>query len=229
MGFLGFLKPKRKEKGSEHAVSQQLPPLPTDSEFYSELPNLPEAPELSGIPDIDLPQPMKGFDEPEEKPMRRPQMQRPAPVPQPDFKEEWLKSQDYLPKEKQDELPELPPVPKMTAADWSTPSAQQKNEPWLNIPSEMPELKPFQPSEEREESYDAPKEGGTISRNNAFFLNSDDFRMVRNNLDKIAKTQKKHHMLTDLKKEEGGNYDRINSLTEEMQRKLMHIDRTLFE
>lgn len=219
MGFLNFLKPKGKKTGAEEpAASQQLPPLPSESEFYSELPTLPEAPEMPGLPEIDLPQPMKGmedFELPDEPSMRqRPQM-LPSNSPRAEkFKEEWMKSQD-------EKLPELPKM--------STPE-ESKAKPWLNIPSEVPELKPFQQQPgEKEESHGLPGTGKLISRNNSFFLEAEDFRTIRSNLEKIAKGQKKHHILTELKKEEGDHYDHINSLTEEMQRKLMHIDRTLFD
>ena len=49
------------------------------------------------------------------------------------------------------------------------------------------------------------------------------------NLDGVVKLQKRHHKLTELKKEENQHYEQANLLFEDIQRKLMFIDRTLFE
>lgn len=219
MGFLNFLKPKKK---AEAAPAQGLPPMPSDAELYSELPNLPEAPEATGLPELELPQPPKGFEDlelPEEK--KGAELPESVYMPGQDekFNPQWLKSQEYESKLKpQLSFPELP-----------SPKPELEPKSWLNIPAEVPDLKAFPPEENHEDFASKLSEGKLISRNNSFFLKAEDFRMARDGLDKIARIQKKHHNLTLIKKEENAHYERINSITEEIQRKLMHIDRTLFD
>lgn len=213
MGFLNFLKPKKGRKAESAPMDVPLPPSASEPDLYSELPNLPDAPELSGLPEIELPQPLKGLED-----LEIPERQEPEPAEGAEEKLLLPKWQGAAQEAKLPELPKLPPEEKS--------GDEEKHEPWLKIPAEIPELRPYtsEPAGEHEATS-----GRLISQNNAFFLKADDFRMVRDNLDKLAKAQRKHHSLTDLKKEENEQYDRINALAEEIQRKLMHIDRTLFD
>ena len=94
-----------------------------------------------------------------------------------------------------------------------------------DIPSEVPELKPFEPKQKSESDFGE----GLISHGGSHYLSSFDFRMVTDSFDDITKTQKKHHKLTEIKKEENQHYEEINVLFEDLQRRLMLIDRTLFE
>ena len=226
MGFLGFLKPKKGMKGAEQSVSQQLPPLPSESDFYSELPTLPEAPEMPELPEIELPQPTKDMEDLSEE-LAMPQNSSKYSTTTEKTNEKWLKSPEDMPEETKVQNSQAESA-QFYQAD-KKPTSEP--EPWLNIPSEVPELKPFQqPEEHEEESFGSQSETGhLISKDNAFFLRAEDFRMVRSNLDKIVKANKKHHTLTDLKKEEGAHYERIDTLSDEMQRKLTHIDKTLFD
>ncbi|MBI3036381.1 hypothetical protein HYY73_01305 [Candidatus Woesearchaeota archaeon] len=220
MGILDFLKPK---KGKMPDISmpadqnmQGFPQLPNEQELYSELPNLPEAPEASGLPEIELPQ-LKGlgeFDFPKEidEDMTK-------------KKGEMLKEEESLfpnwpqtPKRAEIKLPERPKLPSA-----ETEEPMEKETSWKRTPAEVPLAIPFMPEQKTGIG------GKLITHNNEFFLKAEDFRMARNNLDIISKTQKKHHRLTEIRKEETVQYDNINSSVEEMQRKLMHIDKTLFE
>ncbi len=209
MGFLKFLKPKKGSQKATGIQSKEFPPLPSEHELYSELPNLPEAPETSGMPEIELPQQMKELEE----------LDLPDIKPNSDSNDKWKPSQ--MPDLKNIEIPELPKLKKDDIKE-------DRVSAWLNIPAEVPELKPFKEEGEAQpvtQSFSA----GLVSQNNSFFLRAEDYRMVRESLDRIARSQKKHHRITELKKEENEHYEKINMLTEEMQRKLMHIDRTLFE
>ena len=221
MGFLDFLKPKKGKRADISMPADQnmqgLPPMPNEQELYSELPNLPEAPEASGLPEIELPQ-LKGlgeFDFPKE------------------MDEDMAKKEEGMPKEKEESLfPNWPQMPKRAEMKFQdlpklpsmiTEEPMEKETPWTMTPAEVPAAMPFMPEQKTGIG------GKLITHNNEFFLKAEDFRMVRNNLDSISKTQKKHHRLTEIRKEETIQYDNINSSVEDMQRKLMHIDKTLFE
>lgn len=245
MGFLNFLKPKKGLKGVEHlaAASQsaQLPPMPTDSELYSELPNLPEAPETSGLPEIELPEPLKGLesfdatvngeeggrgderefgDEDEEG---EAEASRKATVPQPllpNWPELGKPFGRPFGKQFEEKLPEVPEMPELKFEE--EPQAETELQ---NIPSEVPELKPFEPRQKGESEFSE----GLISQGGSHYLSSTDFRMVTDSFDSIIKTQKKHHNLTEIRKEENQHYEQINVLFEDIQRRLMLIDKTLFE
>ena len=219
MGFLDFLKPKKKERGAGPAMSQQLPPLPTDSEFYSELPNLPEAPESSGIPDIDLPPPMKGFEDfslPE-----APSMSPQAPADDEDADNQSAPLLPNWPETVKPAEGDLPELPKAPAGEGGEISEEQPA--WFSFDKSGQETKPVL------QESDVEEHGKLISINNNFFMKAYDFRRVRDNFDYILRTQKKHHRLTDIKKEENAEYEKMNSLVEDIQRKLMQIDKTLFE
>ncbi len=270
MGFLNFLKPKKGLKGAELLAaapqSTQLPPLPTDSELYSELPNLPEAPETSGLSEIELPEPLKGLegfdvtgtgeekrfgeeDEAGENPNRakhdwaQSQIERSSIAhsavggiaPKGDLGEaeaskETATPQPLLPnwpelgkpfgKQFEEKLPELPEMPELKFEE--EPQAETELQ---NIPSEVPELKPFEPEQKGESEFSE----GLISHGGSHYLSSTEFRMVTDGFDSIIKTQKKHHNLTEIRKEENQHYEQINVLFEDIQRRLMLIDKTLFE
>ncbi len=206
MGFLDFLKAKKGQKKEEFESSanfEQLPPLSTENELYSELPNLPEAPETPGLPEIELPPPLKGlgdFDFPEG--MGGETGKKPALAETPEANAQYNPNR-YKPSEEQ-------LIPK-----W--PKAAELKLPELPAPElKMPEPHPDAWS-------------GLISHRNNFFLTAEDFRMIENSIDAIIRIQKKHHRLTDIKKEENSHYEHVSFAIEEMQRKLMHVDRTLFE
>lgn len=235
LGFLNFLKakkgPKKEETPESSANFEQLPPLSTESELYSELPNLPEAPETPGFPEIELPPPLKGlgdFDFPEgmggetgKEPTQRFAEIKPAShrgieplIP------EW-------PKAAEPKLPDLPAMPEA-----------QEEKPWENTPANVPELQlqigsgrlqippsGIVPVPEPKHNFG----GNLISHKNSFFLKADDFRMISEDIDTIIRSQKKHHKLTDIKKEENAQFERMSFIIEDAQRKLMHVDRTLFE
>ena len=223
MGFLNFLKLKKSQKSAqpEHDMlfSRPQPETSNEPELYSELPNLPEAPESSGIPDIDLPPPMKGFEDfslPE-----APSMSQQAPA---DDEDADTQSAPLLPnwpesaKPAEGDLPELPKTPAREEGDIT-----EEQPSWFGSQQTTPETKPVLEESEIEEH------GKLISINNNFFMKAYDFRRVRDNFDYILRTQKKHHRLTDIKKEENLEYERMNALVEDIQRKLMQIDKTLFE
>ena len=227
MGFMNFLKPKKGVKAGQMQAGMpdmsQLPPLPSDNELYSELPNLPEAPEMSGLPEIELPTPMKGMsdfdmpDMPQDVSMDRSQPLPPLPpMPQP------ARAQPLMPnwpgetpkKDAQlDTLPELPRIP-----TWNDKADRAEDKPidWLNLPKEAPEQQMEQESK-------------LIRHENGHFLEAKDFQVVTNSLDEISRTPKKHHRLTELRKEESQYYDQLNELAEDLQRTLMHIDRSMFD
>ena len=219
MGFLDFLKPKKGKRTDTSMPAdkniQGFPPLPNEQELYSELPNLPEAPEASGLPEIELPQ-LKGlgeFDFPKE------------------IDDDMKKKEEDMPKEEESLFPNWPQMPKRAEMKFpelpklqamETEEPMEKETPWTMTPAEVPAAMQFMPEQ-------TDTGGKFITYNNEFFLKAEDFRMVRNNLDSISKTQKKHHKLTEIRKEETIQYDNINSSVEDMQRKLMRIDKTLFE
>ena len=213
MGFLNFLKPKKGQKADE-MPTDQLPPLSGGPELYSELPTLPEAPEMPNLPEIEFPQPLRGFEEPEKAEAR----ERPQPY---QTSTETVPLMPDWPKMGQQETEKMPELPKFTQKDIVEDSPAK----WLNIPPEVPQLKPFNPKPD----YNESPISRLVAQNNSFFLRAEDFRMVQESFDKMLKVQKKHHSLTEIKKEENAQYERINALTEEVQRKLTHIDRTLFE
>ena len=228
MGFLDFLKAKKGSKKEESFESsanfEQLPPLSTENELYSELPNLPEAPETQGLPEIELPPPLKGlgdFDFPEgmggetgKKPSQR-FAEMPRAMPQYNPNQNMPAVEPLIPewpKVAEPKLPELPAMHEYT-----------EEKPWDRIPAEVPEL-------QLPETEPQPGFGGSlISHKNSFFLKSNDFRRVRDDIDTIIRVQKKHHKLTDIKKEENAQFEHMSFIIEDAQRKLMHVDRTLFE
>ncbi len=224
MGFFNFLKAKKGPKQEEMPGLQEgfgrLPPLSSESELYSELPNLPEAPETSGLPEIELPPPLKGLgdlDFPEGLgnnsghefgTIQPPKDYRQGRAPVEPLIPSWPKSEET--KLQNGIVPDLP----------SMPEAPEKK-PWENTtPADVPELMLPEPK---------PNIGNLISHKNSFFLKAEDFRMVRDNIEAVIKAQKKHHRLTDIKKEENAHFEQISAIIEDAQRKLMHIDRTLFE
>ncbi len=243
MGFLNFLKLKKGSKGTEHLApafhSAQLPPLPTDRELYSELPNLPEAPETSGLSEIELPEPLKGFEsfdlagtgeegglgkengfgDAGEASKKKAESSRETPAPSP-LLPNWPQPGKPLGKQFAEKLPEIPQTPEIKLEE--SPQAETESP---NIPSEVPEIKPFEPRQKGESRFS----GGLISYGGTQYLSAYDFRVVMDSFANIIKTQKKHHNLTEIKKEEHQHYEQINVLFEDLQRKLMLIDRTLFE
>ena len=226
MGFLNFLKPKKAQKSG--LTQQDMPfslPQPENSnepEFYSELPNLPEAPETSAIPDIDLPPPMKGFKDfslPEapagmdQEPQAHDDDTKPVGGPSP-----LLPNWPEPAKPAEGDLPELPKQPATGEGELT-----EEQPAWFSFQQSGWESKPVLQESETEEH------GKLISINNNFFMRAYDFRRVKDNLEYIIRTQKKHHRLTDIKKDENAEYDKMNALVEDIQRKLMQIDKTLFE
>lgn len=226
MGFLDFLKAKKGGKKEEHLGTaqdfQQLPPLPNDSEMYSELPNLPEAPETAGLPEIELPPPLKGlegFDFPEgmgEEAGKRPS-QKFAEITSPGSR---YKTASAANRGIEPLIPEWP-----RAAEAKLPALPEASEekPWENTPLDVPELR--MPEPEHQPGFG----GGLVSHKNGFFLKAEDYRMVKDDIDAMIRVQKKHHRLTDIKKEENSQYEQMSIMIEDVQRKLMHVDRTLFE
>ncbi len=219
LGFLNFLKPKKSQETKEDLSfgnMGNISPVPqtgqsqmqNESELYSELPNLPEAPDTLGLPEIELPPPLKenldysAFGEAKGAP-----------------KEETVKQDDSV-------RPLLPNWPKMRHEDINLPEVPDifsgiDNET-ENLPAVLPDIKPYVPGAEG-------GGGKLVSHNNNFFLKSEDFKLIKNNLDAATGTQKKHHKLTEIRKEENQQYEKMNALVEDMQRKLTHIDRALFE
>ncbi|MBI2176015.1 hypothetical protein HYU40_01535 [Candidatus Woesearchaeota archaeon] len=233
MDFLKAKKGQKKEEFESQANFEQLPPLPTENELYSELPNLPEAPETSGFPEIELPPPLKGlggFDFLPEGTGTKPPHE--SSEIQPAIKhDQYIPNVEPLipawPKAEEPKLPDLPAMPE---------SPEGKS--WENVPAEVPELQ-MQIGSSRlhiphsgiaPEAEPKPGLGGSlISHKNSFFLKSDDFRTVKNDIEDIIRIQKKHHKLTDIKKEENAQFEHMSIIIEDAQRKLMHLDRTLFE
>lgn len=222
MGFLNFLKLKKGQKAEmsmpKGQNTQGPPPMPNEQELYSELPNLPEAPEASGLPEIELPQ-LKGLGEldfPEE--IDENMTKKEEGMPKEKGEESLFPNWPQMPKRAEIKLPELPKLPFT-----GTKESMKKETPWAMTPAEVPAVMPFRPEQKTGIG------GKLVTHNNEFFLKAEDFRTVGNNLDSITKTQKKHHRLTEIRKEETIQYDNINAYIEDMQRKLMHIDKTLFE
>ena len=223
MGFFDILKPKKAQKieqpQPDTSFSQPQQQNSNEPELYSELPNLPEAPETSSIPDIDLPPPMKGFEDfslPE-----APSMRPGSPVDEDDGDNQ---SKPLLPNWPESARPaegDLPELPKAPAAEDTELTEEQQT--WFGFDKNGQDTKPVLQESEIEEH------GKLISINNSFFMKAYDFRRVRDNFDYILRTQKKHHRLTDIKKDENLEYDKMNALVEDIQRKLMQIDKTLFE
>lgn len=220
LGFLSFLKAKKggkKEEFESQASFGQLPPLSSESELYSELPSLPEAPETPGLPEIELPPPLKGLgdlDFPEGAGMAPAQETAEAKPAAKYGRYEplmpaWPKPEE--PKPQSGIVPDLPAMPEA-----------QEEKPWENAPAEVPEL---QMRIGPEQDF----KGSLVSHKNSFFLKSDDFRTVKSDIDDIIRAQKKHHKLTDIKKEENAQFEHMSAIIEDAQRKLMHLDRTLFE
>ena len=225
MGFFDILKPKKAQKSNQTqpdmSFSQPQQQSSNEPELYSELPNLPEAPETSSIPDIDLPPPMKGFEDfslPEAPNMgQEPQSHDDdiAPVGGPSpLLPNWPESA----RPAEGDLPELPKAPASGEGEFS-----EEQPAWFSFQQNGQDTKPVLQESEIEEH------GKLISINNSFFMKAYDFRRVRDNFDYILRTQKKHHRLTDIKKDENLEYDKMNALVEDIQRKLMQIDKTLFE
>ena len=221
MGFLNFLKPNKAQKGSKPQLampSQQAQESQSNEpELYSELPNLPEAPESANAPEISLPQ-MQGFEDFSlpEAPLDANQEEQktdtgsntgeaPAPL-LPDWPDTG--------KPEGSELPEMP----------KTPSEGEAEQPsWFSFQQTSQETAPAMKGTEGEEH------GKLISINNSFFMKANDYRRVKDSFEHILRMQKKHHRLTDIKKEESVEYDKMNVVVEDIQRKLMQVDKTLFE
>lgn len=230
------MKPKKGGKGADILPDSQLPPLPSEPELYSELPSLPEAPETAGLPEIELPPPIKGLDEfelpdlemtgkePSGKQAQPPELQKgllPG-MAEKSSAEPLLPNWPGIPgKQKETGLPELPDLPQFSMKDVKEGTTEQ--EPHIEIPDNVPNVKPFTPEPKRE------MVSGLVNFGSGFYLNAQDFGIVMDNLDGVVKLQKRHHKLTELKKEENQHYEQANLLFEDIQRKLMFIDRTLFE
>ena len=221
MGFLNFLKPKKVQKSDqpqlEMPFQQPQGGQSNGPELYSELPNLPEAPESANVPEIALPQ-MQGFEDfslPEAPLGANPEAQKPdenskareAPAP---LLPDWPDTG----KTEGNELPELAKTPT---------GGENEQPPWFSFQQASQETKPILKETETEER------GKLININNSFFMKANDYRRVKDSFEHILRMQKKHHRLTDIKKEENVEYDKMNALVEDIQRKLMQVDKTLFE
>ena len=241
MGFLNFLKPKKGQKGTERLAaalqSTQLPPLPADNDLYSELPNLPEAPETSGLPEIELPAPLKGlesydvtetgeeaelgeegeFGQEGEAAKKEAEIGKETAAP---LLPNWPGIGKPFEKRFEEKFPEVPELPDIK---FEEEPGEETELP--DIPSEVPSLRPFEPKQKNESGFGE----GLISHGGSHYLSSFDFRTIIDSFDGITKMQKKHHKLTEIKKEENQNYEEIDVLFEDLQRRLMLIGRTLFE
>ena len=219
MGFFNFLKAKKAQKNEEQLDTgqgfEQLPPLPLENELYSELPNLPEAPETPGLPELDLPQPLKGlgeFDFQEGIGEEAEKKMMPA-LPSAGDRQRQQPIEPLIPEWPKPAATKMPEMPAMV---------EHTNEnPW-GIPKEVPELNMPEPGPRQGEG------GHSINKNN-FFLRSEDFKMIVEDIDTIVRVQKKHHKLNGIKKDENAQYEHMSFLIEDAQRKLMHVDKTLFE
>jgi hypothetical protein len=226
VGFLGFLKPKKRGKSEdflapapEHKGYAQLPPLPSGEDVYSDLPSLPEAPDVPGLSEMNANgsgMESEGLDLPESS--------------------SGMGLKDWGPESssdtEQEGFPELPKMPSVPEDDdkkpnFSLPELPRPKED-SDIPDKIPELNHFAP----ENRYDSSKlrgHGRVITQNDGFYLISHDFKMIVGNINSAIKLHKRHHKLSVIKKEDNKKYEELGSIAEDLERNLMRIDRELFE
>lgn len=222
MGFLKFL--KREKRGSD----LDLPPAPPPLEGFDD--NLPELPEMPDIGKISAPDDFK-FDLPEETEL-------------PDLKEEPMQDSS------EPELPEFHEMPET----WQQP-AEQSDDFLSQAPEPAPAIQANHPIEEEQEmeAHEAleqsaipktfprhekrifihEKKERALPRTNSTYVRVDKFKatlgsinIVRNDLRKADEVLMK---LENLKISKDRSFDKVRSLLDDLQKKLIFVDKTLFK
>ena len=225
VGFLKFLKRDKKQD----LTSLDLPPEPPKMQgFDDNLPDIPGFPEMSAHdPDNDG-NDFK-FDFPENK--------------NNDFGSEF--SMSAQPKEeKMPEMPEFPdmgkkmqpvipaPMPVFSSAPQIIPTPQPQDIDWKEEPQQVQEMP--EPSYERprklfhheKRSLGMPAKKEVYVRVDKFKMALDGIGMIRNSLRKSDEALLK---LESIKNEKDRSFDKAKSSLEDLQKKIMFIDKTLFK
>jgi len=226
LGFLKFLKRGKTEK--EELDELDLPPAPPPldgiendfPDFDEKLPDLPEFPDFGEK--ISAPQEMPKFDFPEE---------------------------DKMPDMGQKSMPEFPSFPEMEEteeqaqpAPISLPPAQaQYQQQAPLIPRQMPEP---QASEEENESHDYQKmpmhlfahERASLRQRptaKMIYVRIDSFKAALGNINivrsDLRKSDEALNKLEGIKSAKDKSLDKVKSSLDDLQKKLIFIDKTLFK
>jgi len=229
MGIFGFMKKSRVETSD---TSMALPPIPTLDEGFPEI----KDPQLPPLPDISLPPlptevPKMAPTPPSieqrskaEIPSQAPQtVLPPPPAPQPmeeeapdiTFPTMQSISEDLIP----DRIPPLEDIPEPPMFGEEPVTEQEM------MPIERPETPMYH--EEPMISRVQERRGGPL------FIRSDRFRTIIEDLDVIRTKFKEEDeiffRITEVKNTQDQKFERFRQLLEDVQRKLLFTDRSLFE
>lgn len=199
MGFLNFLK---KKEGKKEGLDIPPPPPPSLQKAFSKEPT----------PKIDIPK----FEQPKPKMQLIPKLDKPE-IP---FKPE--KPKINIPKKIMEPIRFKPSFPK---PEFKFPKPEFK--PHIEQPKSHLEM-----HEEHEDIKPniIPEKHVT---NKEIFVRTENFKFVVDNLNsikkKIKESEKALARLNDIKNSEDKEYEKWHSQLEDVQRKLMYADKTLFE
>ncbi|MFC1753149.1 hypothetical protein ACFL96_07105 [Thermoproteota archaeon] len=248
MGLFSFLKKKKPE---EKIPTPPSPPgaRPIPSEVGAPKPIVPrpEMPPAQGSEDIPAPRPigeMKKGPQPikprqvddfgipsKGEELELPDIQFPTmPSSEKQEVEKAIKEKAEVPEEPADEIP----APEAPEIEIEEPESEISIEEPEEIPSEAPEELPGlgepKPEEKGLETValpELPKAEGSI------FIRSDKFNLVKRGIvslkDNLKVMDKVFTMMTEIKNKQDADVDAWHSSVEAIQRKLIYMDKTIFE
>ena len=223
MGFFSFIK---KDKGKQLSAPEniELPPLPD----MNSLPPLPEGgPELPTPPDMEEPIPEEPAEEKTPPVVETPEEMAPEEAnmfPEIPLEEPVEEIPEKIPS--LEEIPEAPP--EMPEIETPEPTIEEPNieEP---VPSKIPRLEGLEPVPYKEPyEFKLHREArGPI------FVKVDMYKEILDDVAGMKQSLKNdeniYARIMDLKTEEDKRFEHIHRTFEDIQRKLMYVDRMLFE
>jgi len=229
MGIFGFLK---KDKAETTQAEMELPPLPSFDTgvptFGSELPPLPDSslpPLPSEIPSFVPPMP-------EEKRIETPKMTLPEVPPPITIMEQ--KKVEARPMMQETTFPTVPEFPTEDVIPDTIPPLE--NLPEAPLFTEQPKRDAMMHMEMEEMPVYAPREEPrpkSRERRGPLFVRSDGFKAIADDIEQIrAKFKEEDDIffrIAEIKNSQDQKYEAFRVALEDMQRKLLFIDRTLFE
>ncbi len=216
MGFLKFLKREKKSDVNE----LDLPPEPPQLEGFEDAHDFPEFPEIKASDYLDMYK--SGFNDEgkTDNPDYEPKMPEVKDIDMPDF-----------PKFKEiGEMPEIPTEPEMSHQTLATPaSPEQTAHAVLNKETPEREYQHMQKSRlfhHERKAWEKPARRDVYVRVDKFKAALDDISMIRAS---VRKSDEALMRLESIKNSKDRSFDKVKLSLEDLQKKLIFIDKTLFE
>ena len=202
------------EMAEEEEKAFPLPPLP--SEVPGELPPTPEMEELE-TPKIEVPKAQK-IERAKPEKIWVEEAEKEMPAPRPEFPTISGKAEEFVP----EKIPPLEGIPE--APEFKPEEAEEIERP----EPEMPSIEAETPS-----VYAEPEEQAKPKKRGPLYIRSDRFKAVIDDIDQIRTKFKEEDdiffRISDIKNSQDQLFEDFRQSLEDIQRKLLFIDRSLFE